>query len=73
MGEKNNVTEQLKELITIYGFNKNTLSQYLGLLLDSIEDLSNGNINFLPDDCSYRLGCLTKSRSFMQAQQRTRI
>ena len=51
MNEKDNVTEQLKELITIHGFNKNTLSQYLGLPLDSIEDLSNGNIDFLPDDC----------------------
>lgn len=33
MDEKNNVTDQLKELITVYSFNKNTLSQYLGLPL----------------------------------------
>ncbi len=65
-GRKNNVTEQLKELITIYGFNKNTLSQYLGLPLDSIEDLSNGNINFLPDDCSYRFRLFNKI-SFLYA------
>ena len=66
MDEKNNVTEQLKELITIYGFNKNTLSQYLGLPLDSIEDLSNGNIDFLPDDCSYRFRLFNKI-SFLYA------
>jgi hypothetical protein len=29
MNEKDNVTEQLKELITVYEFNKNALSQYL--------------------------------------------
>ena len=28
MTEKNNVTEQLRELITVYGFNKDTLSKY---------------------------------------------
>ena len=60
MDEKDNVTEQLKELITVYGFNKNTLSKYLGLPLNSIEDLSNGNIDFLPDDCTYRFNLLNK-------------
>lgn len=60
MDEKNNVTEQLKELITIHGFNKNTLSQYLDLPLNSIDDLSNGNINFLPDDCTYRFKLFNK-------------
>ena len=69
MDEKNNVTEQLKELITIHGFNKNTLSQYLGLPLDSIEDLSNGNIDFLPDDCSYRFRLFNKI-SFLYASAR---
>ena len=60
MDEKDNVTEQLKELITVYSFNKNTLSQYLGLPLDRIDDLSNGNINFLPDDCTYRFKLFNK-------------
>ena len=60
MNEKDNVTEQLKELITVYGFNKNTLSQYLDLPLNSIDDLSNGNINFLPDDCTYRFKLFNK-------------
>ena len=66
MNEKDNVTEQLKELITVYGFNKNTLSQYLGLPLDRIEDLSNGNIDFLPDDCTYRFKLFNKI-SFLYA------
>lgn len=34
MEEKDNVTEQLKELISVYDFNKNTLSRYLDLPLD---------------------------------------
>ena len=50
--------EQL--FITVYGFNKNTLSQYLDLPLNSIDDLSNGNINFLPDDCTYRFKLFNK-------------
>ena len=66
MDEKNNVTEQLKKLITVYGFNKNTLSRYLGLPLNGIEDLSNGNIDFLPDDCSYRFRLFNKI-SFLYA------
>ncbi len=65
-GRKNNVTEQLKELITVYGFNKNTLSQYLELPLNGVEDLSNGNIDFLPDDCSYRFKLFNKI-SFLYA------
>jgi len=60
MDEKNNITEQLKELVTVYGFNKNTLSQYLDLPLNSIDDLSNGNIDFLPDDCTYRFKLFNK-------------
>ncbi len=60
MNEKDNVTEQLKELVTVYGFNKNTLSQYLDLPLNSIDDLSNGNVDFLPDDCTYRFKLFNK-------------
>lgn len=60
MDEKDNVTEELKELITVYGFNKNTFSQYLGLPLDGIEDLANGNIDFLSDDCAYRFMLFNK-------------
>lgn len=60
MVEKDNVIEQLKALITTYGFNKNTLSQYLELPLNGIEDLSNGNIDFLPDDCLDRFKLFNK-------------
>lgn len=60
MNEKNNVIEQLKELITVYNFNKNTLSQYLELPLNNIEDLANGNIDFLPGDSAYRFNLFNK-------------
>lgn len=60
MNEKDNVTEQLKELVTVYGFNKNTLSQYLDLPLNSIDDLLSGNLDFLPDDCTYRFKLFNK-------------
>lgn len=60
MDEKNNVIEQLKELIEVYSFNKNTLSQYLELPLNDIEDLANGNTDFLPDDSAYRFKLFNK-------------
>ena len=47
MDEKDNVTEQLKELIFVYGFNKNTLSRYLELPVDRVENLAQGDIDFL--------------------------
>lgn len=46
MDEKDNVTEQLKELIFVYGFNKNTLSRYLELPVDRVENLAQGDIDF---------------------------
>ena len=60
MNEKNNVIEQLKELIAVYSFNKNTLSKYLELPLNNIEDLANGNTDFLPDDSAYRFKLFNK-------------
>lgn len=60
MNEKDNVTEQLKELITVYGFNKNTLSKYLELPINQVEILAEGNIDFLPDDCLYRFNLFNK-------------
>ena len=51
MNEKDNVTEQLKELITVYGFNKNTLSQYLDLPLNSIDAVSYTHLT-LPTNCT---------------------
>lgn len=60
MDEKDNVTEQLKELITVYGFNKNTLSQYLELPITHVEILAQGNIDFLPNEPTYRFRLFNK-------------
>ena len=51
--EIHNVTEQLKELIFVYGFNKNTLSRYLELPIGDVESLTQGNIKFLPGEPIY--------------------
>ena len=66
MNEKDNVTEQLKELITVYGFNKNTLSQYLELPINHVEILAQGNIDFLPNEPTYRFRLFNKI-SFLYA------
>lgn len=60
MDEKDNVTEQLKELIFVYGFNKNTLSRYLELPVDRVENLVQGDIGFLPDEPTYRFQIFNK-------------
>ena len=60
MEEKDNVTEQLKELISVYDFNKNTLSRYLDLPLDQVECIAEGNIDFLPDEPLYRFHLFNK-------------
>lgn len=60
MEEKDNVTEQLKELISVYDFNKNTLSRYLDLPLDQVECIAAGNIDFLPDEPLYRFQLFNK-------------
>lgn len=54
MDEKDNVTEQLKELMEAYDFNVDTLARYLGLPADKVKILSRGDISFLPDDNMYR-------------------
>ena len=60
MNEKDNVTALLKELITVYGFNKNTLSQYLELSANDVEILAQGNIDFLPNEPTYRFRIFNK-------------
>ena len=54
MDEKDNVTEQLKELMEAYDFNVDTLSKYLGLPADKVRILAQGDISFLPEDNMYR-------------------
>jgi len=60
MDEKDNVTEQLKELMEAYGFNVDTLSKYLGLPADKVKILSQGDISFLPEDNMYRFRLFNK-------------
>lgn len=66
MNEKNNVTEQLKELITVYEFSKDVLSRYLDLSIDHVEILAQGNIDFLPNEPIYRFRLFNKI-SFLYA------
>ena len=60
MNEKDNVTEQLKELMEAYCFNVDTLSKYLGLPADKVRILSQGDISFLPEDNMYRFRLFNK-------------
>ena len=60
MDEKDNVTEQLKELMEAYDFNVDTLSKYLGLPADKVKILSQGDISFLPEDNMYRFRLFNK-------------
>ncbi|RKI77772.1 hypothetical protein D7V83_18155 [bacterium 0.1xD8-71] len=60
MDEKDNATEQLKELMEAYGFNVDTLSKYLGLPADKVKILSQGDISFLPEDNMYRFRLFNK-------------
>ena len=60
MDEKDNVTEQLKELMEAYDFNVDTLSKYLGLSADKVRILAQGDISFLPEDNMYRFRLFNK-------------
>ena len=60
MDEKDNVTEQLKELMEAYDFNVDTLSKYLGLPADKVRILAQGDISFLPEYNMYRFRLFNK-------------
>ena len=60
MDEKDNATEQLKELMEAYDFNVDTLSKYLGLPADKVRILAQGDISFLPEDNMYRFRLFNK-------------
>ena len=60
MDEKDNVTDQLKELMEAYDFNVDTLSKYLGLPADKVRILAQGDISFLPEDNMYRFRLFNK-------------
>ena len=60
MDANENVTEQLQTLISEYDFNIDTLSKYLGLSKESIKELSQGNVDILPDQPFYRFNIFNK-------------
>lgn len=60
MNQKDNVTEQLKDLLNIYEFSKDTLSNYLQLPGKQIKKLAEGDVVFLPEDPSYRFNLFNK-------------
>lgn len=65
MDEKDNVTEQLKELVEAYDFNIDTLSKYLGLPADKVKILSQGDIFFCRKIICIGSGCLIRSVFFI--------
>lgn len=60
MNENKNVTERLNELLTVYDFNKKTLSKYLELPVNHIECLAQGNMEFLSNEPSERFRLFNK-------------
>lgn len=60
MNQKNNVTEQLTELLDTYEFSINTLSKYLQLSTEQIKKLSEGDVDFLPEEPIYRFNIFNK-------------
>ena len=60
MNQRDNVTEQLKELLDMYEFSMDTLSKYLQLPVEQIRKLSEGDVGFLPEDATYRFNIFNK-------------
>ena len=54
------ISEMLKSLIESYDFNKNTLSKYLGISEEQIEDIVRGNTDCLPKEFAVRNQILAK-------------
>ncbi len=54
------ISEMLNSLIELYDFNKNTLSKYLGISIEQIETIAQGNVDCLPKEPTYCNRLLTK-------------
>lgn len=54
------ISEMLNSLIELYDFNKNTLSKYLGISVEQIEIIAQGNVDCLPKEPTYCSRLLTK-------------
>lgn len=60
MNQRDNVADQLKELLNMYEFSMDTLSKYLQLPVEQIRQLSEGDAGFLPEDPIYRFNIFNK-------------
>ena len=60
MNQRDNVADQLKELLDMYEFSMDTLSKYLQLPVEQIRKLSEGDVGFLPEDPIYRFNIFNK-------------
>ena len=60
MNQRDNVADQLKELLDMYEFSMDTLSKYLQLPVEQIRKLSEGDVGFLPEDATYRFNIFNK-------------
>lgn len=54
------ISEMLKTLFDLYDFNKNTLSKYLGISVEQIEGIAQGNTDCLPKEPALHNQILTK-------------
>ena len=60
MNQKDNESEQLKELLDTYEFSMDTLSKYLQLPANQIQKLSEGDASFLSEEPMYRFNLFNK-------------
>ena len=56
-----NISEMLTSLNEEYRFNKNTLSKYLEITEETVDEVAKGNVECLPDDPALRLKILSKA------------
>ena len=64
MNQRDNVADQLKELLDIYEFSMDTLSKYLQLSVEQIRKLSERDVGFLPEDIKYKVAVTVMSLRF---------
>ena len=60
MNQRDDVADQLIELLDMYEFSMDTLSKYLQLPVEQIRKLSEGDVGFLPEDPIYRFNIFNK-------------
>ena len=60
MNQRDNVADQLKELLDMYEFSMDTLSKFMQLPVEQIRKLSEGDAGFWPEDPIYRFNIFNK-------------